>query len=96
MKKVYLMMTAFLMTFTQWGGVSAQTLLDEGFEGVTVTKETDEFPEGWTTKNGYEGESLRFKWSCAYSSSGSTMSGHHYAAVDAPSYVGTKIGRAHV
>ena len=89
MKKVYLMMTAFLMTFTQWWGVSAQTLLDEGFEGVTVTKETDEFPEGWTTKNGYEGESLRFKWSCAYSSSGSTMSGHHYAAVDAPSYVGT-------
>lgn len=78
-------MTLLLGTFGG-GSLWAQTLLDEDFESVGVSQATDQFPDGWTTENGYTGSNLNYRWAVSYSASGSTMSGHHYASVDAPTY----------
>ena len=66
--------------------VCAQTLIDEGFEDVPGTATTTTLPAGWERVGSYAGANLNYRWAVHYSENGSTMSGHKYAMVDAPTY----------
>ena len=54
MKKIYMLLTA-LMALTAMG-VSAQTLIDEGFENTRGTVTTSELPDGWSRRDTYTGD----------------------------------------
>jgi len=71
MKKIYMLLTA-LMALTAMG-VSAQTLIDEGFEDVPGNAATSQFPPGWEMVKQYPGSNLTYQWSVQYSSSGSNL-----------------------
>ncbi|MBR6285284.1 MAG: choice-of-anchor J domain-containing protein [Muribaculaceae bacterium] len=66
--------------------VCAQTLIDEGFEDVPGTEATTTLPAGWERQGDYAGSNINYRWGVHYSANGSTMSGHKYAMVDAPTY----------
>ena len=66
--------------------VSAQTLIDEGFEDVPGVATTTVLPAGWERIGTYAGSNLNYQWAVHYSENGSTMSGHKYAMCDAPTY----------
>jgi len=85
MKKIYLLVLAAMAMVGQVA--MAQTLIDEGFEATQATSDTENFPDGWTRINSYTGSKTIYRWHIGYSSTGSTMSGHYYAACDAPTYV---------
>lgn len=68
------------------GGLNAQTLLDENFESLSATQESDQFPEGWTTINTYSGDNLSYRWSVTYNSKGVNTGGNRAAECDAPTY----------
>ena len=76
------MATLVALTMT----TNAQTLIDEGFEDVAGTVTTTSLPAGWECVSQYTGANLNYRWAIHYSESGSTMSGHKYAMVDAPTY----------
>ena len=84
MNKIYTLMMALLVSWTLTA--SAQTLIDEGFENVPGTQTTATLPNGWEMVKQYPGANLNYQWAVHYSSSGTTMSGHKYAACDAPTY----------
>lgn len=84
MTKFYTLVMALLVSMTLTA--TAQTLIDEGFENVPGTETTTALPGGWETVNHYQGTNLNDRWAIHYSSSGTTMSGHKYAACGAPSW----------
>ena len=67
-------------------GKDSKTLINEGFEGVPGTQMTATLPNGWEVLKQYPGANMNYQWAVHYSSSGTTMSGHKYAACDAPTY----------
>ena len=85
MKKLFTAILALLTMSTF--SVNAQTLLDEGFEDVPGTSTTATLPAGWETVSQYTGSNLNYRWAIHFTSSGTTMSGHKYACVDAPTYL---------
>lgn len=91
MRKCFFL-TALLAAFTFSGAMAQTTLLDEGFENMTNTSKSDDLPDGWTKVSGYTGSNLGYRWTSGYSSSGSTMTGHHYVYADAPTYSGAADG----
>jgi hypothetical protein len=86
MRKLYLALAGLFCL----GTVSAQTILSEDFE----TGNTGDTPQpvaagsGWTTVNGYTGESAHYNWYNYYSNpegtGGPTITGNCCAACDAP------------
>ncbi len=85
MRKFYLVLTATLGLLPSVA--SAQTLLDEGFEISSTESYTDVLPDGWTTKDAYAGNTLKYRWCTAYSEKG-IITGTHAAQVDAPMFAG--------
>lgn len=86
MKKLF--MTA--MALCALGGLSAQTILNEGFETGNMGNDLTPVAsgEGWETVDGYKGDNPRYRWhnyfSLAESESGATITGNCCASVDAP------------
>ena len=90
MKKYFYSMTVALLLGASLP-VSAQTLLDEGFETGSTTSVSQPVAagEGWTTVNSYQGTNPSYVWHNYYSkpadgATSSTISGTCVAACDAP------------
>lgn len=72
MKKTLLALIGCAM----FSGVSAQTILDEGFDGISTTETfTTTFPTGWSTIDTYKGDDLKYKWNIYYTEKG-TINGN--------------------
>ena len=84
MNKIYTLLMAVLVSLALTA--TAQTLIDEGFEDVPGNETTTTLPGGWERVSQYQGSNLNYQWAIHYSSSGTTMSGHKYAACDAPTW----------
>ena len=84
MSKFYTLLMALLVSMALTA--NAQTLIDEGFEDVPGTETTTTLPGGWERVDQYAGTNNNYRWAVHYSSTGTTMSGHKYAACDAPTW----------
>ncbi len=74
-------------------GLSAQTILDEGFENESTERYSRPVAEGWTTVDSYSGTSSDRVWCNYYSSSTTpTITGKHVAQCDGDSYTGDGTG----
>lgn len=93
MKKILLTTVAFMSLM----GMSAQTLLDEGFETGNTGNALQPVAAGagWTVVNGYNGSNTSYNWHNYYANpegeSGGTITGACCAAVDGPYFAGTDL-----
>lgn len=80
MKKCYTFML-LAAAFAGTTSVSAQTILDEGFETESTETYSQPVANGWTQVDSYTGSTTKFKWSNYYSEKG-TITGKHVAQCD--------------
>ena len=83
MKKIYLLMALFAAATV---GTKAQTLLDEGFDNGTTDEYSSNIATGWTTVDSYKGNTTQYRWHNYYAEKGTSLTGTHCAACDAPTY----------